>query len=427
LQKALTDTFIGKLAAPSKGRTEVSDARCAGLTLRVTSNGVKSWSFRFRARGATSPSRVTLGVYPDIGLGKAREQAAAMRSAVAAGGDPAQHKREERAGAKTFGALADRYMKEHAYRHKRPSSAGADHRNLNKHVLPKWQNRPYASIRRADVIELVEGIIGTGKPTLANRVQALISKVFSFAVDTSLRDDNPCHRLKKRGAEKTGRRVLSDAEIPLFWNGIVTPPAVRRTGQGLRLAFLTGCRVSEIAGISRAELHDIGNPANAAWLIPGTRTKNKRDHLVPLAPLAREVVLELLATIEPGEQYLFPTRSRQRSGPVRGNTLSQFMSYFAHRTTGDDDAAKTWRADSPSPHDLRRTMETRLSALGVAKEVRDRVLNHVQGDVGSKHYNLHQFVGEKRAALMRFEGALTAILAGESAAVVSLEARRAAS
>jgi Arm DNA-binding domain len=152
LQKALTDAFISALEAPAKGRTEVADTRCVGLTLRVTSNSVKSWSFRFRARGATSPSRVTLGVYPDIGLGKAREQAAAMRSAVAAGGDPAQHKREERGGAKTFGALADRYRKEHAYRHKRPSSAAADRRNLNKHVLPKWQNRPYASIRRADVL-----------------------------------------------------------------------------------------------------------------------------------------------------------------------------------------------------------------------------------------------------------------------------------
>ena len=74
LQKTLTDAFIARLAAPTTGRTEVADTRCVGLTLRVTSNGVKSWSFRFRARGATSPSRVTLGVYPDIGLGKARKQ-----------------------------------------------------------------------------------------------------------------------------------------------------------------------------------------------------------------------------------------------------------------------------------------------------------------------------------------------------------------
>jgi hypothetical protein len=65
----------------------------------------------------------------------------------------------------------------------------------------------------------------------------------------------------------------------------------------------------------------------------------------------------------------------------------------------------------------------RLSALGVAKEVRDRVLNHVQGDVGSKYYNLHQFVAEKRAALMRFDSALTAILAGESGARLEPEAQ----
>ena len=224
MQKALTDAFIAKLAAPSKGRIEVSDARCTGLTLRVTTNGVKSWSFRFRAKGASAPSRVTLGTYPDLGLGKAREQASAMRSTVAVGGDPAQHKREERGGAKTFGVLADRYMKEHAYRHKRPASAAADRRNLEKHILPKWRNRPYASIHRGDVIELVEGLIQRGTQTLANRVQALISKIFSFAIDASLRVDHPCHRLKKRGAERAGTRVLSDAEISLFWNGIVTPP-----------------------------------------------------------------------------------------------------------------------------------------------------------------------------------------------------------
>jgi integrase len=420
VQKALTDTFISSLAAPASGRIEVSDTRCAGLMLRVTAKGVRSWSFRFRAKGARSPSRVTLGTYPDIGLGKAREQANAMRGTIAAGGDPAQHKREERGGAKTFGTLADRYLKEHADRHKRPASAAADRRNLRKHVLPKWQNRPYAAIRRADVIELVEGIIATGKPALANRVQALISKIFSFATDASLRDDNPCHRLKKRGAESVGRRVLSDAEISLFWNGIVTSSSVRQSGLGLRLALLTGCRVSEITGMSRAELNDIANPANAAWLIPGTRTKNKRDHLVLLAPLACGIVLDLLGMIPPAEQFLFPTRSRRRAGPIAGSTLTKAMAYFTRRTTGDDDAVGTWRADPPSPHDLRRTMETRLSALGVAKEVRDRVLNHVQGDVGSKHYNLHQFVAEKRAALMRFEAMLTAILAGESATVVPL-------
>jgi len=284
-----------------------------------------------------------------------------MRSTVAMGGDPAQHKREERGGAKTFGVLADRYMKEHAYRHKRPGSAAADGRNLKKHILPKWRNRPYASIHRGDVIELVEGLIQRGTQTLANRVQALISKIFSFALDASLRGDHPCHRLKRRGAERVGTRVLSDAEISLFWNGIVTPPPVRWIGLGLRLALLTGARASEVAGLSRSELRDIGSPASAAWQLPGARTKNGRDHLIPLAPLARETVVDLLALIGADEPYLFPTRSRRRVGPITGNTLTQAMAYYSGRITGDDEAARSWRADPPSPHDLRRTMETRLA------------------------------------------------------------------
>ena len=298
MQKALTDAFIAKLAAPSKGRIEVSDTRCTGLTLRVTNNGVKSWSFRFRAKGASAPSRVTLGIYPDLGLGKAREQASAMRSTVASGGDPAQHKREERGGAKTFGVLADRYMKEHAYRHKRPASAAADRRNLEKHILPKWRNRPYASIHRGDVIELVEGLVQRGTPPLPTG-SALISKIFSFAIDASLRGDHPCHRLKKRGAERAGARILSDPEISLFWNGIVTPPPLRWTGLGLRLALLTGARISEVAGLSRSELRDIEEPGERRLAATGARTKNGRDHFIPLAPLARETVVDLLALSVP--------------------------------------------------------------------------------------------------------------------------------
>ena len=107
-------------------------------------------------------------------------------------------------------------------------------------------------LRRADVIELVEGIMSDGKPVLANRVQSLVSVVFSFAVDSDLIDANPCTRLRKRGEERAGERVLTDPEIRLFWHKVVEAPASRQTGLGLRLALLTGVRVGEVAGISRA-------------------------------------------------------------------------------------------------------------------------------------------------------------------------------
>jgi integrase len=245
---------------------------------------------------------------------------------------------------------------------------------------------------------------------LANRIQSLVSSVFTFGMDAAVVETNPCHRLKKRGVENVGRRVLSDDEIQLFWRGIVEPRRARRGGLALRLALMTGARVSEIAGIRRPELEHIGERGRAAWIIPGARTKNGREHLVPLVPLAADIVIELLAELEPSAQDLLPTRSRRRAGPIRGNTLTQAMDYFGQRLTGNARAVRTWRTEPPSPHDLRRTVGTRLAELRIPKEIRDRCLNHAAGDVGSIHYNLHDYADEKREALNRWALALGAIV-----------------
>jgi Arm DNA-binding domain len=179
---------------------------------------VRSWSFRFRDPRSNRLTRATLGTYPDLSLAEAREKAIDMRRAVAKGTNPVEEKRRQREQAmtRTFGALADRYLKEHARRFKK--TAEADERALTVHILPKWGARPYHSIGRHDVIELCEGIVATGKPIQANRVQALISKMFSFAVDADLLPANPCLRLRKRASEEARRRVLSDTEIALFWH-----------------------------------------------------------------------------------------------------------------------------------------------------------------------------------------------------------------
>jgi hypothetical protein len=198
MQRTLTDAFIARLRAPSTGRTEITDARCVGLVLRCTSAGAKSFSFKYRAKGGRGVQRVTLGSYPALGFGKARQRVDAMRAAIVAGDDPATDRREERAGGRTFDRLAERYVREHAERHKREISARMDTRNLRLHVLPKWGRRDYTTIRRADVIELVEGVIAAGKPTLANRVQSLVSKIFSFALDAGLMESHPCSRMAYR-------------------------------------------------------------------------------------------------------------------------------------------------------------------------------------------------------------------------------------
>ena len=220
MRKLLTDAFIRSLTKPTAGRIEIADLRCVGLTLRVTKNAAKSWSLRFRDPRSGNVSRATIGNYPDVTLEKARDTAFALRRQIAGGVNPVEKKRRDRdeASARTFQALAERYMAEHARRHKR--TAEADLRNFNLHVLPLWRKRPFDGIGRSDVIALCEGIVAKGSPIQANRVQALLSKIFSFALDTELVTANPCARLRKRSKETRATWVLSDGELRLFWRRI---------------------------------------------------------------------------------------------------------------------------------------------------------------------------------------------------------------
>ena len=84
-------------------------------------------------------------------------------------------------------------------------------------------------------------------------------------------------------------------------------------------------------------------------------------------------------------------------------------------------AAKSWRTEPPSPHDLRRTFATRLSGLGVSKEDRDALLNHIRSDVGSKHYDLYERAKEKRAAFSKWDDALAGILSSAGTEVVGVK------
>jgi integrase len=107
---------------------------------------------------------------------------------------------------------------------------------------------------------------------------------------------------------------------------------------------------------------------------------------------------------------------------MRGDSFAEAIEGFGRRLHGSDDALKTWHADPPSPHDLRRMVGTRLAELRIPKEIRDRVLNHAPSDVGSKHYNLHDYADEKRNALHRWAAVVETIVTGASAAVVSISA-----
>lgn len=399
----------------------MADLRIVGLSFRITANGAQSWCYRFRDPRSGKPTRATIGGYPVLSLQQARERAGTFQRQVANGENPVERKRRERetASRKTFQALAKRYLDEHARRHKR--SAEADDRNLRLHVLPKWKNRRYDEIERADVIELAEGLVTAGKPTLANRVQALISSIFSFAMDADLVAGNPCARLRRRGVERIGRRVLSTEEIRQFWPAIVQKPVSLRVGQALRLILLTGARPGEVAGISRTELENLSEKGRARWILPGARSKNGRTHLVPLNEQARQLVVSLLEQIGDDEVYLFPSPS-VTGKPVTAHALAVAMARFT--ASLQLKSYRTWKIDPPSPHDLRRTVATRLAELGIAKEDRDAVFNHTPSDVGKKHYDLYDREREKRQALDRWGQTLITIIENRKSGPTVVPLRR---
>ena len=244
---------------------------------------------------------------------------------------------------------------------------------------------------------------------------------FSFAIDADLLEANPATRIKKRGVENVGRRVLSDAEISLFWRGIVLKPVSRPVGLALRLALLTAARANEITGAHKTEFKNLDNAERAVWVIPSERAKNKREHLIPLAPLAIETVKAAIDLTGEDDEYLFPSRL-SRGGPLDRHSLTTAMTRFGESLTGA--AAKAWQAEPPTPHDLRRSVNTRLAEMGIPQEVRARVLNQITSlrDPEAKHYNLYEFEKEKRSALNQWADRIVEII--KPAAVLPMRAGR---
>jgi integrase len=406
MKMALTDVVVRTVSPPAAGRIEISDLRSQGLVLRVTSAGARTWCFRFRDPQTGRSVRSTIATYPDLSLSNAREQADELRKVVAQGANPVTLRRRERAEAdtKTFAALAHRYLIEHARRFKK--SAHLDERNLRLHLLPAWGKRRFDQISRTDVIAMSEGLIANGKPVLANRVQALVSTIFSFAIDADMIAANPASRLRKRAKETPVTRTLTDDEIRLFWPHIMQPPVSGAVGLAMRLALLTAMRAGEVAGLARTEIMDFDDPQRAAILIPSERSKNGRPHLVPLSPMARQVVAD--AMVMAGDQpWVFPS---PKGGPVDPHAFAVAMRRFAEGGPDDSPGALTWKAAPPTPHDLRRTCATRLAESGVPGEDVAAILNHVRQDITGKHYDQYARAREKRAALNLWSGTLGQIL-----------------
>lgn len=395
---------------PKDKRQEIPDALCTGLYLVVQPTGKRAWQVRYRHSGVQR--RMKLGSYPVLSLADARKRAREVLAQVAVGEDPAEMVRSAKApkpdaNKDQIANLAAVYYK----RHLRSLRSGETvRRELDRHVIAKWGRREIHEITKRDVLDLLDGIVDSGRETTANRVRAYLNKFFAWCVERDVIEHSPMTGVKAPAKEKSRDRVLSDDEIRWFW--AACERAGEPWGQLGQVLLLTGQRLNEAAQMTEDELQ--GN----VWHLDKTRTKNKRAHDVPLSKAAI-AVLESKGRIKTRSGYVFTTNGLT---PLQGfhkgrNSLAQLMLEIA-----EDERAEVVEIPHWTFHDLRRTAATGMARLGIPVRHTEAVLNHVSGTGGGivAVYQKYDYDDEKRQALEAWGRFVVHLVDGKAENVVRL-------
>jgi integrase len=382
----LNDVTLRNLPAPAEGVAQHPDGKIAGMGVRVTAGGVKSFFLEYRLRG--SKRRLSLGRYPVTTLQKARTKALAALVMIAEGKDPSQP--DGVAGQSFPEALAE-FVGSYCNRHNRPSTAAETERLLRTYFLAAWEKRTVDTITRADVADAIEPMMKRGTHAAARHAFAAVRKFFNWQVEQGRLAMSPCAGMKPPAKASHRDRVLSDAELKAIWT--VAEAQGFPFGRITQLLMLTAQRRTEVSSMTWEEL----DLTAGTWTIPAERTKNGKPHAVPLTAGACAVIARIPRT---GSAYVFPARGKPEQ-PYTGWSKGKRML---------DDAAglQDWTL-----HDLRRTAATGMARAGIAPHVVERVLNHVSGTFAGVAgvYNRFQYGPEMRAALETWERHVLAITA----------------
>ncbi len=263
-----------------------------------------------------------------------------------------------------------------------------------------------ASFRRGDLTELTDRLIVSRKPMAAHRVYGTATRIFNWALNRGDIDASPFVAMKPPVKKVARDRALKEHEIKALWP-VLTEMAYP-FGPLQQLLLLLGQRRSEVAEMRWSEV----NPDKREWTIPASRSKSKREHIVPLPDAAIDI-LEGLPRFTEGD-FAFTTTAGRR--PVSGFSKAKVLTDQMLRDR--DTAIENWRV-----HDLRRTCRTGMARLGVPEIVSERVLNHQsQGLV--KNYNVHEYLSEKADALARWAQEVQNITEPPPQNVVELKARQ---
>jgi integrase len=376
------------------GKNEVIffDEDVPGFGLRLRDGGSRAWVFQYKVGG--KHRRVTLGKYPKLSAKRARELVDGLAAKLALGQDPAAEKFESRARKETFKEIADQYITARSAK-LRPRTLVEVERYLTKLAKP-LHSRIAATIGLAEIADLLATAAANNGPVTANRARSTISAMFSWAQSMGRLEKNPAAFTEKQD-ENPHPHVLSADELRAIWAAL---PADGDYANIVRLLMLTGQRRDEIGGLRWSEIDMKGS----AIKLPPARTKNGREHIVPMSGPVKEIIAALPRT--PDRDLVFGYGAGGFSGWSRcKERLDAAVNSKRKKPIAD------WKL-----HDLRRTCATGMADIGVMPHVIEAALNHISGHKGGVAgiYNRSTYTPEVREALARWAVHLMEIVGDEA-------------
>jgi integrase len=427
----LTDKTIKNAKAPDAGRAMLWDSVVADETslpgsfgLRVTANGVKSWIIMYRIEDTKRPGKVKqqyrkVGSYPSLSLAEARGAAREALKLAGQGIDPIKAKEAEKqevAAIKSVREGVDVFIQRYAKQKNR--SWEEVERVFKVYIVPKMGERPLPSITPTDIHDVLDALMDAGHPYMANRVFAHTRKFFNWCAERHWITEPPTKHISRPAEEQARDRILNNEEIERLWQGC--DDLGWPFGPYFKLLLVTGQRRNEVAGMKWEHI----DLSKKLWTLPKEETKAKRQHEVPLSPIA----IEILEAAPQEGKYVFSTTGKT---PISGfskakercdKTIAENKLKAAGKKKWMDKELEQYLIPAWRLHDIRRTVASGMAGIGIAPHVIEKVLNHSTGQISgvAAVYNRHTYLREKTDALSAWARALEAVIVSTVGTVVEL-------
>ena len=375
---ALTDISIRNAKAKDKDY-KLSDS--GGLYILVKSSGTKCWRLKYRIAG--KEKSLSIGTYPLVTLGVARDKVSKAKEQLLNNIDPSQVKKEEKLKSlaeveNSFEALARCW---HANNIRKWSEyhGGRILKRLEVDIFPSIGFKAIETIKAPELLMALRAIEARGALEIAHRVLQTCGQIFRYAVATGRAERDISTDLK--GALKTQKKenyaYLKAKELPEFFGKLENYNGDPQTKLALKFLILTFTRTGEVRGARWDEI-DFGKKE---WRIPAERMKMNEQHIVALSSQAMKILGEL-QLINGDSEHLFPNRNKPMKCMSENTMIYAIYRMGYHSRT--------------TVHGFRATASTILNEHGFTPDVIERQLAHAERDKVRASYNHAEYLPERR-------------------------------